>query len=73
MWSEIAPDRCHNIAVEGYNVVAYQFGDGDETVLCLNGGDFEGQPFILLGWQRFVVGTFILLAAAFFVVRQRRK
>lgn len=38
MWSEIAPDRCHNIAVEGYNVVAYQFGDGDETVLCLNGG-----------------------------------
>ena len=23
-------------------------------------------------WQRFVVGTFILLAAAFFVVRQRR-
>ena len=24
-------------------------------------------------WQRFVVGTFILLAAAFFVVRQRRK
>ena len=38
MWSEIAPDRCHNIAVEGYNVVAYQFGDGDETILCLNGG-----------------------------------
>ena len=32
MWSEIAPDRCHNIAVEGYNVVAYQFGDGDETM-----------------------------------------
>lgn len=23
-------------------------------------------------WQRFVVGAFILLAAAFFVVRQRR-
>ncbi|MDW2716308.1 alpha/beta fold hydrolase [Klebsiella pasteurii] len=38
MWSEIAPDQCHNIAVEGYNVVAYQFGDGEETVLCLNGG-----------------------------------
>lgn len=38
MWSEIAPDQCHNIAVDGYNVVAYQFGDGDETVLCLNGG-----------------------------------
>ena len=28
MWSEIAPDQYHNIAVEGYNVVAYQFGDG---------------------------------------------
>jgi hypothetical protein len=38
MWSEITADRCHNIAVDGYNVVAYQFGDGDETVLCLNGG-----------------------------------
>lgn len=33
MWSEIAPDQYHNIAVEGYNVVAYQFGDGEETVL----------------------------------------
>ncbi len=32
MWSEVAPDQCHNIAVDGYNVVAYQFGDGDETV-----------------------------------------
>ncbi|HHG1541384.1 hypothetical protein NL335_24450 [Klebsiella pneumoniae] len=38
MWSESAPDQCHNIAVDGYNVVAYQFGNGDETVLCLNGG-----------------------------------
>lgn len=28
-----------------------------EEVLRLNGGDFEGQPFILLGWQRFVVGS----------------
>lgn len=28
-----------------------------EEVLCLNGGDFEGRPFILLGWQRFVVGS----------------
>jgi len=25
-------------------------------VLCLNGGDFEGKPFHLQGWQAFVVG-----------------
>lgn len=28
-----------------------------ETVLKLNGGDFEGKPFILLPWQKFVVGS----------------
>jgi len=28
-----------------------------EEVLCLNGGDFEGQPFILQGWQAFIVGS----------------
>lgn len=28
-----------------------------EEVLCLNGGDFEGRPFLLLGWQAFVVGS----------------
>lgn len=28
-----------------------------EEVLCLNGGQFEGQPFLLLGWQSFVVGS----------------
>ena len=28
-----------------------------EDVLCLNGGDYEGKPFILLGWQRFVIGS----------------
>lgn len=27
-----------------------------EEVLCLNGGDFEGRPFILLPWQAFIVG-----------------
>lgn len=26
-------------------------------VLCLNGGDFEGKPFEMLGWQQFVVGS----------------
>lgn len=28
-----------------------------EEVLCLNGGDYEGKPFILLPWQAFVVGS----------------
>uniref|UniRef100_C5CJP4 Terminase n=1 Tax=Variovorax paradoxus (strain S110) TaxID=543728 RepID=C5CJP4_VARPS len=28
-----------------------------ECVLKLNGGDYEGKPFILLAWQKFVVGS----------------
>lgn len=28
-----------------------------EEVLCLNGGDYEGQPFVLQGWQAFIVGS----------------
>ncbi|OOV91938.1 terminase [Pseudomonas sp. MF6396] len=28
-----------------------------EDVLCLNGGDYEGLPFILAPWQAFVVGS----------------
>lgn len=28
-----------------------------EEVLCLNGGDYEGQPFILAPWQAFVLGS----------------
>lgn len=28
-----------------------------EKVLRLNGGDFEGRPFLLLPWQKFVVGS----------------
>lgn len=28
-----------------------------EHVLCLNGGDHEGKPFILLDWQAFIVGS----------------
>jgi phage terminase large subunit-like protein len=28
-----------------------------EKVLKLNGGDFEGKPFLLLPWQQFVVGS----------------
>lgn len=28
-----------------------------ESVLKLNGGDYEGKPFMLLPWQKFVVGS----------------
>jgi len=28
-----------------------------EDVLCLNGGDYEGSPFLLAPWQAFVVGS----------------
>lgn len=38
MWREIAPDRRDEIHVDGHKVVAYSFGSGPETVLCLNGG-----------------------------------
>ena len=27
-----------------------------EEVLCLNGGDYEGKPFVLQPWQAFIVG-----------------
>ncbi len=38
MWREIKPDRQHEIEVEGGTVIAYDFGSGDDVVLCLNGG-----------------------------------
>jgi phage terminase large subunit-like protein len=28
-----------------------------EEVLCLNGGNYEGLPFMLQGWQAFIVGS----------------
>lgn len=28
-----------------------------EEVLKLNGGEFEGEPFLLLGWQAFIIGS----------------
>lgn len=28
-----------------------------EEILCLNGGEYEGLPFRLLGWQKFVIGS----------------
>ncbi len=38
MWREIEPDQRYDIEVDGFKVVAYSFGSGSETVLCLNGG-----------------------------------
>lgn len=38
MWQEMQPDARYEVDVDGYRVVAYSFGSGDETVLCLNGG-----------------------------------
>ena len=38
MWREMAPDARTEVVVDGQRVVAYSFGQGDETVFCLNGG-----------------------------------
>ncbi|AYD04435.1 proline iminopeptidase-family hydrolase [Neorhizobium sp. NCHU2750] len=38
MWREIEPDARHEVDVDGHKVIAYSFGDGAETVFCLNGG-----------------------------------
>jgi phage terminase large subunit-like protein len=45
-----------------WNVEASEKAQGFfEDVLKLNGGDFEGKPFELLPWQRFVVGSLFRL------------
>jgi proline iminopeptidase len=38
VWREIQADERHEVAVDGYKVVAYSFGQGDDVVFCLNGG-----------------------------------
>ena len=38
MMDERKPDETLNIEVDGFNVVAYSFGSGDEVLFCLNGG-----------------------------------
>jgi proline iminopeptidase len=38
MWREIEPDERYEVEVDGFRVVAYSFGAGDEVVFCLNGG-----------------------------------
>ena len=38
MMDDRAPDEIINVTVDGYNVVAYSFGSGDEVLFCVNGG-----------------------------------
>lgn len=38
MWREMPPDERCEVQVNGYRVVTYSFGSGDEVVFCLNGG-----------------------------------
>ena len=38
MMDDRAPDETIDVAVDGYNVVAYSFGSGDEVLFCVNGG-----------------------------------
>ncbi len=38
MWSEIEPDDVQDVTVDGYTVKTYSFGNGDNVVLCANGG-----------------------------------
>ena len=38
MMDDRQPDETVNVAVDGHNVVAYSYGEGDEVLFCLNGG-----------------------------------
>lgn len=38
MWREISPDQTVEVDVDGCKVIAYSFGQGNDTVFCLNGG-----------------------------------
>mgnify|MGYP001187023675 FL=1 len=38
MWYEKKIDNTINVNVDGHNVKVYEFGTGEETLLCLNGG-----------------------------------
>lgn len=37
-WDQHKPDKIDELQVDGYKVVSYTFGSGNEVVLCLNGG-----------------------------------
>jgi proline iminopeptidase len=42
----MAPDARTEVVVDGHRVVAYSFGQGDETVFCLNGGPGLGCDYL---------------------------
>jgi proline iminopeptidase len=53
MSEERRADQVVEVAVDGYKVVAYSFGSGDEVVLCVNGGpglpcDYLREPHAVL-------------------------
>ncbi|MEO1020621.1 MAG: proline iminopeptidase-family hydrolase [Pseudomonadota bacterium] len=64
MWDERAPDRTHEIEIAGgYKIVVDEFGDGDKTLLCLNGGpglpcDYLREPHAPLAEQGYRVVAF---------------
>lgn len=63
MWREIEPDEKHELTIQGFRVVAYVFGAGPETLLCLNGGpglpcDYLREAHSCLAEQGFRVVAF---------------
>jgi proline iminopeptidase len=63
MWREIEPDERHELTIQGFRVVAYVFGAGPETLLCLNGGpglpcDYLREAHSCLAEQGFRVVAF---------------
>jgi proline iminopeptidase len=63
MWREIQPDKRHHVDVDGYRVVAYEYGQGDDTILCLNGGpglpcDYLREAHSCLSLQQYRVIAF---------------
>jgi proline iminopeptidase len=37
-WSERTPQERRSVEVDGYEVITYSFGEGEDVILCLNGG-----------------------------------
>lgn len=63
MWREIEPDERHELTIQGFRIVAYVFGTGPETLLCLNGGpglpcDYLREAHSCLAEQGFRVVAF---------------
>lgn len=46
MTSERKPDEIVRVKVDGYEIVTFSFGTGDEVVFCLNGGPGMGCDYV---------------------------